>query len=75
MKYNPRKRTSEADEYILAVLAETKEMHARNLATGQAVQAEIQEQQRQAFYESIVGYKAGWFVWFCVVLAAYLFIK
>lgn len=75
MQYNPRKRTNEADEYILAVLRETKEMHARNMQTGNKVQGEILEAQRQAFYDSITGYKAGWFVWFCVILAAWLFIK
>jgi hypothetical protein len=74
MKHYPRKRSDEYEDYINARMLEVKESHARTMQTGQAVQAEIQEQQRQAFHESIVGYKGGFIVWLCVCLAAWFFL-
>jgi hypothetical protein len=74
MKHYPRKRTNEYEEYINARVQEVKEAHKRTMQTGQAVQAEILEAQRQAFIDACVGYKGGFVVWLCVVFCAWLFV-
>jgi hypothetical protein len=69
-----RQRTDEANEYIQRTMQEIKEAHRRTMQTGQAVQAEIEKEQRQAFYDACTGYKGGFVVWLCVCFAAYLFL-
>jgi hypothetical protein len=69
-----RQRTDEANEYIQRTMLEIKEAHKRTMQTGQDVQAEIIQEQRQAFYDACIGYKGGWFVWLCVCFAAWLFL-
>jgi hypothetical protein len=74
MKHYPRQRTTEYEDYINARLTESKEAHKRTMQTGQAVQAEILEAQRQAFIDACAGYKGGFVVWFLVVCMAWLFL-
>jgi hypothetical protein len=69
-----RQRTDDANEYIQRTMQEIKEAHRRTMHTGQAVQAEILAEQRQAFYDACVGYRGGFVVWLCVCFAAYLFL-
>jgi hypothetical protein len=69
-----RQRTDDANEYIQRTMLEIKEAHKRTMLTGQAVQAEIIQEQRQAFIGACIGYKGGFVVWLCVCFAAWLFL-
>ena len=74
MKYYPRQRSNDYEEYINARMLEVKQAHLRTMQTGQAVQAEIQEAQKQAFIDNIIGYKGSFVVWFLMCCMAWFFL-
>jgi len=75
MKYYPRQRTNECEDYINARMLEVKEAHLRTMQTGNAVQAEILAAQKQALIDNIIGYKGGFIIWGLIIFCCWLFLS